>query len=112
MKSPSGLFVPSFVEDSIRQEMQLEECYITFAKEISEQEYVADAEYRRSRNKPESLPSSVEDEINDLIGRVEKGNLNVYKPLTPDVPTSEEGRQLKDLGLPPDLFDSEGLWDE
>lgn len=111
IKTPSGLFVPSFIEDSVRQEMGLEECFITFAREITEQDFQADVEYRTNKNKPDALPSSVENEINDLIGRVEKGNLNVYKPQTPDVPKTKEGRDLKELGLPEDLFDDDGLFD-
>jgi hypothetical protein len=81
--SPRGLFFPAMLEHHLKTEMNCEEAFITFVREMSEEEFQADCEYRnRLKEEKENgpkLPENVKDDIEDLITRCEKGDLNVYK---------------------------------
>jgi len=105
MTSLNGAFVPTMIEDYFVKEMGLEQCVITFVRDMTQEDYEHDVKYIKESSEPKPLDKGLMDEIDDLVGRVETGDLRVYKPTTPDVPETKEKKDLRDLGLPDNLFD-------
>jgi hypothetical protein len=112
MISPSGMFIANAIEDTIKKDLGADEATIIFVKEISKQEYETTVMYNKTKNLPVPVAKDVMDEIDDLVSRTESGELRVYKPLTPEVPKSKDEADLRDAGLPLDLFNTDGLWED
>lgn len=104
--SPRGLFFPAMLEHHLKTEMKCEEAFILFVREMSQEEFEADVEFRaklkdEAENGP-ALPPNVKDDITDLITRCEKGDLRVYKegPKStdnPDAPWNPADDDISDL---------------
>lgn len=112
MESINGMFVPSMIENYIKTAHGLDEVSITFVREISKAEYDFDRKYRDDLNKPKPLGYDTMQEIDDLVNRTQTGDLSVPHDLRPDFARNETEKDLMDLGLPMNLFDESGLWDD
>ena len=112
MESANGLFVPSMIENYIKTMYGLSEVYITFIREMTKEEYDFDCKYKENLKKPKPLEYNTISEIQDLLARGESGNLSITDELKPEFARTDEEKDLMDLNLPMNLFDSEGLWDE
>jgi hypothetical protein len=112
MESANGLFVPSMIENYIKTMYGLSEAYITFMREMTKEEYDFDCKYKENLKKPKPLEYNTISEIEDLLMRGESGNLSITDDLKPEFARTEEEKDLMDLNLPMNLFDSEGLWEE
>jgi hypothetical protein len=82
--SMNGRYVPSKIEQYIKEMAKVEEVCINFVREMSQEEFEEDAENReRIKNLEENGPplsDALRQDIEDLIGRAEKGALRVPKP--------------------------------
>ena len=83
-----GFFVPSVVESELKARTSGDDVGITFVREMSEEEYIADREIRTAQKEFEEnkgkLPNSVASEIESMIGRCEEGKLR------PDTPAKDD----------------------
>lgn len=81
--SPRGLFFPAMLEHHLKTEMKAEEVFIQFVREMSQEEFEADMEFReKAKEEKENgpkLPENVKSDIDDLITRCEKGDLRIIK---------------------------------
>lgn len=114
IEMPSGMFIPSYIENYLKQKTGVDIVVINFVREMSYDEFIADSVHRANltiKSQPKPIGNNVLQEIDDILNQAEKGDLRVIKPETPDVPTTKEEQDLLDLGLPTNLFDDTGLWD-
>lgn len=78
MFSGSGMFLPIEAENYFKFFTKCDEIAIKFVREISEEEFKLDQELRQKQDLPQPLDYNTSQEIDDLIGSVEKGRLNVH----------------------------------
>ena len=112
IKSPTGMFVPAAIEATIKSQYGLDSASITFVREMSKEEFDFNQSVIDEMNKPKPLKYNVKEEIEDLLNRASTGDLSCPNELRPDFATSEEEKDLLDLGLPMNLFDESGLWED
>lgn len=115
LESPTGMFIPSYIENFVKESTKADNVCITFVREMSLEEYTANKMYKATIDKKgdiKELTYNVKQELEDIIGRTESGDIRIIKPEEPDVPLTDEQKQLKDLGLPTNLFDDTGLWED
>ncbi len=105
IQSDSGMFVPSAVIDYLCIQHKLSSCAILYVRDISYEEFEAERNFVKKQTSPKPIENSIMNEIEDLISKTETGNLNVYKPERPDVPKNKTEKNLRELGLPENLFD-------
>lgn len=104
LKSETGLFIPSYIENYIKMSSNVNDVKITFVKELSEEEYKEDAKIAKMLSKkPEDqiVTHDVQSEIDDLIGRTEQGNLRIIVDPNSEKPEKEFGG----------LFDADEGWE-
>lgn len=112
IKSPTGMFVPAAIESTIKSQYGLDSAAILFVREMTKEEFDFNQSVIEEMNKPRPLKYNVKEEIEDLLSRVASGDIQVSEDLRPDFASTEEEKDLLDLGLPMNLFDESGLWDD
>jgi hypothetical protein len=112
IKSPTGMFVPAAIESTIKNQYGLDSASIVFVREMTKEEFDFNQSVIEEMSKPKPLKYNVKEEIEDMIGRISTGDLKVVNDLRPDFASSEEEKDLLDLGLPMNLFDESGLWED
>lgn len=78
MFSNSGLFLPFEAENWFKFHTKCDDIAIKFVREITEEEFKLDQKMRVQNETPQLLDYNTSQEIDDLIGNVEKGKLNVH----------------------------------
>ena len=77
LESPKGLFIPTEIERFLKFKSSLEDCKITFVREMSKEECDAEKMALITSILPPKISSNVQSEIDYLIGATEKGDLRV-----------------------------------
>lgn len=77
IESPRGYFIPTEIERFLKFKCSLEECKITFVREMSKEECDAEKKALIESILPPRISSNVQSEIDYLIGATEKGDLRV-----------------------------------
>lgn len=85
IESSRGLFIPTEIERFIKFKGSLDECKITFVREMTKEECEAERVSLIESILPPKISSNVQSEIDYLIGATEKGDLRVNVD-----PTSEK----------------------
>ena len=109
IKSPTGMFVPAAIEATIKSQYGLDSAAITFVRELTKEEFDFNENVITEMNKPKPLKYNVLEEIDDMLNRASSGDLRVVNEPRPDFASTEEEKDLLDLGLPMNLFDENGL---
>lgn len=109
--SPSGLFIPDAIEDTVKNDTKADEASITFVREITKEEYQTNTMYATTKHLPPPVPQDIMAEIDDIVSRAESGELRPIVPLQSEIPKNKDQADLKKLGLDMGLFDDTGLWD-
>lgn len=109
--APNGLFVPAAIENKLKLMYGLDECVITFMREMSKEEFDMNNKVMSEMSKPTPLGTSVLSELEDILSRASSGELSVTEELRPDFARTDEEKFLLENGFPMDLMNPDGLWD-
>lgn len=85
MYSRNGMFLPIEAETYFKFFTKADEIAIKFVRDASKEEFELDMKQRELIEQPKPLDYKTSQEIDDLIGEVERGRLNVHVD-----PTSEK----------------------
>jgi hypothetical protein len=107
----NGLFVPAAIESKLKLLYGLDDCVITFIREMTQEEFDLNQKVIADQSKPVPLGGSVVAELEDLLNRASSGDLSVTSDLRPDFARTDEEKFLLENGFPMDLMNPEGLWD-